>query len=349
MKNFRFCLMCIMCIFSQWSHAYTLDITEHIWEIAFLNEETLYIPYYDMGRIVYSNKDLNNIEHDELVSQKVESRSNSCTQNIADIVSMRYQKEDRKILSETTTEINPKGIDWDLHLPEGATVTTRSHFLEKIMDNGTIKIYARRNYTVFWRRDTIDILLPDDPEPVSFYLEQPGDDYYKVVEARAGLSVDCVNEVYDESGSWTSYSYGTGIGSSTGGTTECEYKGKVGDKVHTYVVKHKRGSREDNDDTFHLEVIIDVSQKPGKVLQFSITDNSSYTDPHEAIITKNFSVTFGETEGNSGGDSMSSHYTVQDPTSWSYEETVRGNGYGRTTYIRDNKILGVDFFIQFYK
>lgn len=349
MKKLSYIIL-ILFTFCLNAQASTISVIEKYWEIHKNNGEVIRIPYAYLDQLSFSKVDADGVEHGDFVSQSLVTHFpyTDIVDAIDDIAFMQYvqtihniEAYDQAGEDSPFEVISSKGVDWTFNFPAGTSVSSQQDWLE-IEEDDHVKVKVNRNNTAFWRSDILRVSYPNG-ETAYIPIEQPGDTYFRVIEASAGLSVDFKNISSDSE--VPSITYGLGIGGYTSGSKNCEFIGQVGAKIHRYVLRHE--DKEDNGShrTIYVDVTLDVSREPGQVLRSSITDNQHWVNG-ATTSDINFSASFGVTEDNYDFHMYS---TTQLPTTWSYSYHSHDSDTGRseTGTIVGNIILSAGFSVSF--
>lgn len=344
MKTLRHTILFLLGALCQTAQAGRNDITvtNHVWEIHKADGEVVELPYYSLQDLSFSRTDLNEVEHADFVKQILtQSDGQEYADMLEDISFMRYVKTTSSVGGDGSDSrtCNPKGFDIDISFPQGSTVSHRQDWTEiEELEDGTIKVKATRNSSVFWRQDTIDITYPNGTT-ASIPIEQPGDEYFKTMEFGATVFADIENIDYSGGETTSSITESSSFEGSSHGSQNCVFIGKLGDKRHRYVVsieKHEQNIIHGDEDIteysdwkLDIDVVVDVSSYPGKVESASIYDYNYNGTPIERETTTIFKATYGEIEAI--GENC--YEISEQPNSyvWGYLYEIHADSYYRGT------------------
>ncbi len=348
MNTLRYCTLLLLCAFSPLLYAgdNSISITNHIWEIHMQNGDTIRLPYHRLEQLKFSKKDLKGNEYEDYVSQTLtRNRDRELTDMLDSIAFMRYVRETSEIINPYDGNVySSQGFYAEFSLPKGSVVTHQESWLElDDSEDGKVKVQATTNNSVFWRRDTINIALPNG-STTSYLIEQPGDKVFNAIGFGATISADIENS--DDGGITTSITWGSACGGNSGGTQTCNLVGKKGDRKHTYTVtinQHTEDSTPTADGEIwgyydwilNISVTVDVSFYPGKVESATIFDYRHRKSYWDRYYTTTFQASFGEMEGANNGY----FWTNELPSSFSWD--LHNEITGDPPYHHTEKILNV--------
>ena len=350
MKKLSYIILILLtsCLNAQ---ASTISVIDKYWEIHKNNGEVIRIPYTYLNQLSFSKVDADGVEHGDFVSQILVTHFpyTDIVDAIDDIAFMQYvqtvhdiEAYDQAGEDSPFEVISSKGVDWTFNFPAGTSVSSQQDWLE-IEEDDHVKVKVNRNNTAFWRSDILRVSYPNG-EIAYIPIEQPGDTYFRVIEATAALSAN-VKTIYSDS-EVPRITEGVGFGGSTSGTKDCDFIGNVGDKIHRYILRHEENADDGSHRTILVDVTLDVSREPGQVLCSSITDNQHWVNGARTY-DSNFSASFGVTEDNYDFHLYS---TTQLPSTWSCSSHSHDSdtGVSETGSVVDGIIHSAEFSVSFH-